>query len=534
MSTDALPLPELSELPDDPQLLRTLVLQLLEALRGERAQREQLEHRLDLVLRKLYGRSSEKVDPNQLPLFDSSLQAPAARPPVAEANEQPQPRGGHGRRPKPDHFRRVDVVHDLSDAEKASLAGPGQLVLIGEEVTEQYDWQPSSLYVVRHIQKKYARQPQLVESGPGAAQKNIVMAPKPPQPIPGGIAGPGLLAQTLVSHYVDHLPFHRQERIYGRHGLPFSRQTTDGWSLTLAEGIMQPLYRLMIDEVLQSYAINTDDTHVDVRDAHRKLKYTGRFWPYVGDEEHPLTVFDFTPDRSRDGPAKFLANYRGYLQADAYSAYDGIYRQSQGGIVEVGCWAHARRNFFEARAADELRAHTALAYIRRLYAVERELRTRCKHEWRELRLADRVGRIAADRQERSLPVLQAFHAWLESESPKLLPKHPLHQAMDYALNQWAALIRYAADGRLSIDNLAAERALRSLTIGRRNWLFRGSERGGRAAAVHFSLIASCARHEIEPFAYLRDILTRLPALLPQATPENLRALLPDRWRPTEV
>jgi transposase len=534
MSTDALPLPELSELPDDPQTLRTLVLQLLEALRGEREQREQLEHRLDLVIRKLYGRSSEKVDPNQLALFDSSPEEPAAEPSVAEENEQPQPRSGHGRRPKPDHFRRVDVVHDLSDAEKALLAGAGQLVLIGEEVTEQYEWQPSSLYVVRHIQRKYARQPQLVESGSGATQKNIVTAPKPPQPISGGIAGPGLLAQTLVSHYVDHLPFHRQQRIYGRHGLPFSRQTTDGWSLTLAEGVMQPLYRLMIDEVLQSYAINTDDTHVDVRDAHRKLKYTGRFWPYVGDEEHPLTVFDFTPDRSRDGPAKFLANYRGYLQADAYSAYDGIYRQSQGGIVEVGCWAHARRNFFEARAADELRAHTALAYIRRLYAVERELRTRCEHEWRELPLADRVGHITVDRQERSLPVLQEFQAWLESELPKLLPKHPVRQAMDYALNQWAALIRYATDGRLSIDNLAAERALRGLTIGRRNWLFRGSERGGRAAAVHYSLIASCARHDIQPFAYLRDILTRLPALLPQVTRENLRALLPDRWRPNDA
>ena len=311
-------------MPDDPQTLRTLVLQLLEALRGEREQREQLEHRLDLVLRKLYGRSSEKLDPNQLALFDTSFQETVAEPSVAEENGQPQKRNGHGRRPKPDHFRRVDVVHDLSDAEKTSLAGDGQLVLIGEEVTEQYDWQPSSLYVVRHIQKKYARRPQLVESGPGAHEKNIVTVPKPPQPIPGGIAGPGLLAQTLVNHHVDHLPFHRQERIYGRHGLPFSRQTTDGWSLALAEGVLHPLYRLMIEEVLRSYVVNTDDTHVNVRDAHRKLQYTGRFWPYVGDEEHPFTVFDFTPDRSCDGPAKFLAGYRGYLQADAYSAYDGI------------------------------------------------------------------------------------------------------------------------------------------------------------------------------------------------------------------
>lgn len=166
--------------------------------------------------------------------------------------------------------------------------------------------------------------------------------------------------------------------------------------------------------------------------------------------------------------------------------------------------------------------------------MERELRSQCERDWRELPLADRAGRIAASRQECSLPILQEFHAWLESELPKLLPKHPVRQAIDYALNQWAALIRYAADGRLSIDNLAAERALRGLTIGRRNWLFRGSERGGRAAAVHFSLIASCARHEIEPFAYLRDILTRLPALPQQATRDDLLDLLPHRWRPSKA
>ena len=533
MSTDALPLPQLSDLPDDPQTLRTLVLQLLEALRGEREQREQLEHRLDLVLRKLYGRSSEKVDPNQLALFDSSPEVTTAEPPVAEENEQARPRGGHGRRPKPDHFRRVDAVHDLSDAEKAALARGGELVLIGEEVTEQYDWQPSSLFVVRHIQMKYARRPQLVESGPGVNQKNIITAPKPPQPIPGGIAGPGLLAQTLVSHYVDHVPFHRQQRIYGRHGLPFSRQTTDGWSLTLAEGVLQPLYRLMIDEVLQSYGINTDDTHVDVRDAHRKQKYTGRFWPYVGDEEHPLTVFDFTPDRSRDGPAKFLASYQGYLQADAYSAYDGIYRHSQGRIVEVGCWAHAA----ETSSRPALRMNCVPTRPWPTFAACMRWSASCARSanasganFRSRTAPDVLPRTARSVRYRSC---KSFTPGWRANRPNCCRKHPVRQAIDYALNQWAALIRYAADGRLSIDNLAAERALRGLTIGRRNWLFRGSERGGRAAAVHFSLIASCARHEIEPFAYLRDILTRLPAL-PLATREDLRELLPDRWRPSKA
>jgi transposase len=187
MSTDALPLPQPSELPDDPQTLRALVLQLLAALEGERAQREQLEHRLDQVLRKLYGRSSEKVDPHQLTLFEASPQEPAPEPPAAAKEDSSSPkRNGHGRRPKPDHLQRVDVVHDLTDAEKQALAGEGGLVEIGQEITELYEWEPSCLYLVRHIQKKYARRDQRLESGAAPHEKNVITAPKPPAPIPGG------------------------------------------------------------------------------------------------------------------------------------------------------------------------------------------------------------------------------------------------------------------------------------------------------------------------------------------------------------
>ncbi len=345
MSTDALPLPDLDTLPDDLATLRQLVLQLLESLQGKDAELSNLRQRMDQLLRRLYGRSSEKIDPLQLLLFDAT--AVAKEPSVAEPPASQQPaatdgqRRGHGRRPKPDHLKRIDVVHDLTDVEKQALAGDGQLVPIGEEITEQYEWQPSSLYIVRHIQKKYARQPQLLESGDAPVEKNIITAPKPPAPIPGGIAGPGLIAEVVTNRFVDHLPFHRQERRFARHGFPFSRQTTDGWALDVAERRFAPLVDVMLEEVLASESLNTDDTPVNVRDAHGKKRYQGRFWTYVGDDLHPHTVLRYTPNHTRDGPggpAEVLKSYSGFVQADAFSGYDAIYLGSQGRIVEVACW----------------------------------------------------------------------------------------------------------------------------------------------------------------------------------------------------
>ena len=539
MSTDALPLPDLSTLPDDTATLRQLVLQLLEALRGKDTELSKLQHHMDLLLRRLYGRSSEKIDPLQLLLFSAAAQdaaATVAPPAVVEAETNHGTRPGHGRRPKPDHLKRVDVVHDLTEGEKQALAGDGQLVPIGEEITEQYEWQPSSLYIVRHIQKKYARQPQLLESGAGRAEKNIIAAPKPPAPIPGGIAGPGLIAEVVTNRFVDHLPFHRQERRFGRHGFPFSRQTTDGWALDVAERWFVPLMDVLLEDVLAASSLNTDDTPVDVRDAHGKQRYQGRFWTYVGDDLHPHTVLRYTPNHTRDGPggpAEVLKNYSGFVQADAFSGYDAIYRRSQGRIVEVACWAHARRKFFDARSVDQARAGIALAHIAQLYAVEKELREHLAADGPELDRAERLARILAERQARSVPVLKQFGDWLEAESPRVLPKSPLREALDYTRNHWTALNQYAHHGQLAIDNNAAERALRGIAIGRRNWLFLGSDRGGRAAAMHFSLIASCLRNAVEPFAYLRDLLTRLPVLLPGASRDTLRSLLPDRWQPAK-
>jgi transposase len=539
MSMDALPLPDPDSLPDDPTLLKQLVIQLLEALRAKTHEKEALEHRLDLVLRRLYGRSSEKFDPRQGTLFDAHVEeaaAPSDSAPLEDPAEQAahdappkKKQKGHGRRPKPDTIEVREIVHDLSEAEKTALAGDGQLVWIGDEVSEHYDWNPSCLYLVRNIQKKYARRPQLIESGETREEKNVIVAAKPPLPIPGGIAGPGLLAHVIVSKAADHLPLNRQERVNARQGVLFPRSTTCDWWLACAD-LLRPLYQVLVAEVLASFVVGADATRINIRNNRRKLQYTGFFWLYRGDELHPLSAFDYAANQSRDGPAQFLKNYRGYLQVDASAVYDEFFVGST--MTEVGCWAHARRKFYENRELDPLVAHTALAYIRQLYKIESKLRQRCAEEWRDLQLDERALRMATERQAQSAPVLETFRAWLDAEWPKLLPKNPLRGAMEYTLRHWDALHRYTDDGRLSIDNNAVEREMRSVAIGRKNWLFCGSDRGGHAAAVHFSLIASCHRNSVDPFVYLRDILTRLPTMGADATADQLRPLLPDRHRPS--
>ncbi len=310
---------------------------------------------------------------------------------------------------------REERVHDLTEAEKAALGGVENLVELPPERSEQLDWRPSTLFVVVHVRKKYARKEPLPESGLTLAEQNVVVARKPAEAIPGALAGPGLMAQVIVCKGTDHLPLHRQEGIYQRQGLRISRQTMDGWWLQTAE-FLRPLYALAVRVVLASHVIHTDDTSVKVRDAWRKLKYTGRFWPYVGDPLHALTVFDDTTNHQRDGPAAFLKDYRGYLQADAFNGYDGIYLESPGRIVEVACWAHARRKFHECRRLDAARMETALAWIGKLDAVEKDLHQRCQGAWEALPLAERAQRIAAQRQERSSAALERLPCLAGSRS----------------------------------------------------------------------------------------------------------------------
>ena len=274
--------------------------------------------------------------------------------------------------------------------------------------------------------------------------------------------------------------------------------------------------------VLGSAVLHTDDTPVDVLEPGRAGKHLGRLWVYVGDPDHPYHVFDYTPTRARTGPMSFLQGWSGYLQADAFGGYDCIYAQQAGGsVIEVGCWSHARRKVYDARDACPCGSAVALGYIRELYRVERMAQ--------EEQL-DAPAR-AALRQQLAVPILHTFEQWLRQgltpEGQVILPKSPMGEAIAYLLNQWQALQRYTQDGRLAIDNNAAENALRPVAVGRKNWLFFGSDRGGSTAAILLSLIHSCKRHRTEPVAYLRDVIARI-ATHPR---DRLAELLPDRWKP---
>ena len=324
-----------------------------------------------------------------------------------------------------------------------------------------------------------------------------------------GLAGPGLLAQVITSKYCDHLPLHRQEAIFARHGVDLSRKTLCDWVMQSA-AVLEPVVRAMKQEVLKSYCIHTDDTPVPVQD--KGNTHRAYLWVYLGDKGHPYTVYDFTWTRNRDGPKQFLGDYEGYLQADAFSGYEELY--TSGKILEVGCWAHARRKFFEAKTTAPVAANDAMLRIGALYEIERRAK--------EMNDPERL----ALRQSEAAPRLEQLAAWLRDLQTRALPKSPISQAVEYALGNWTALTRYAQDANLAIDNNPAERALRSVVVGRGNWLFMGSPRGGRAAATLYSLIASAKRNTLDPFAYLRDLLARIPTH-PQ---RDIAQLFPDRWK----
>jgi transposase len=530
-------------LPQDLTLCHSLIRQLLDARMEDARLIEGLQHQLKNLLRRAYGRSSEKLDPNQLALFEKLLAELAARPaptpePPAIPATKPAPtngQGGHGRRQLPPELERRPVVVDLPEEQKPCPCCKAMREHMGDEITEKLDFEPARVFVRQEIRRKYvcrACEQSAVETGP-----QIVIAEKPLSPIEKGLAAPGLLSHIIVSKYADHQPLHRLERILDRHDIQISRSTTCDWMAACAQAL-KPLYNLMIQDVLASRVLHTDDTPVDVLD--RQLPgttKTGRFWVYVGDEDHPQIVFAYTPSRSRDGPMEFLKGWgkedRVYLQADAFGGYDGIYRGEAGGkVTEVACMAHGRRKFYDARSSDAATSAQALAYIRLLYDVEDQAKALASAESdprarRQKLVAERL-RL---RQELSVPRLSQFKAYLESQQVAhggaVLPKSPMGLAIAYSLNQWEALCVYTTDGELSIDNNVSERALRRIAVGRSNWIFMGSDNGGNTAAVLFSFVATCERHGVNPFEYLRDVLTRIAA-----HPMNrLADLLPDRWQP---
>jgi transposase len=311
---------------------------------------------------------------------------------------------------------------------------------------------------------------------------------------------------------------HRQAGILQRHGVRLSPSTLGDW---VREGaaLLEPVMHEMKRAILGSHVIQSDDTPVPVLDRGRDHTRQGRLWVYRGDDAHAYTIYEYTPDRAGKHPRGFLEEFRGYLQADAYAGYDALYKPDpltgKARIIEIGCWAHCRRGFFDAQTSDQLRSLIALSFIKLLYRVEEEARGLDPPARRELR------------QEKAKPWLGEFKVWLEAQRGEVLPKSPFGEATHYALAQWAALQRYLDDGRLEIDNNGAERALRGVAVGRNNWSFAGSDAGGERAAVIYSVVESARRHGLDPFAYLRDLLDRLPTH-PQT---RMAELLPDRWKP---
>ena len=491
-------------LPDDLVQCHAIILEMAETIRHLKTENEKRKHELMQLLRHRYGQRSDRMNAQQLVLWaldeweKSSADAPAGE--SQEAGER-QKRRGHGRRPLPADLPRRRVVHDVPAEQKVCHRCEAQKLKIGEEVSEQLEYEPASFYVIEHVHPKYACT---------HCEEGVVQGRKPMQPIEKGIPGPGLLAHVITSKFADHLPLYRLEGIFSRHGVEMRRSTMCGWLAHVAQ-LLDPLYERMCSEVLASKVIFTDDTPVPVQDRSRTKTRTGRLWVYVGDREHPYTVYEYTPTRSRDGPAKFLHGYQGYLQADAYPGYDGLY--AGGRIQEVGCWAHARRRYVEAELSHPIQAAMAVAWLRRLYRIEQVARP--------MQAVSRQGL----RQQQAKPILEELKGWLDRTVLESLPKSPLGQAIGYTLSNWGALNRYLEDGDLEIDNGRAERAIKPTVLGRKNWLFYGSDRGGRTGAVLNSFTVTCRDLKIDPFGYLRDILERISA----HPMRHLEQLLPDRW-----
>jgi transposase len=455
----------------------------------------------------VHGRRSERLvdGEGQGHLFDLTPQA-------AEAVDDLQPLEPLRPITAPRHRRRrreLDLSRlphhrhesELSAAEKVCDCCGRQKDRIGEDVTTILEHVPARLEVHEYVRGKYACR---------YCKNGVSSPPPPPRPIARGIAGPGLIAEIIVSKFGDHLPLYRLEDIFVRCGVHFARSTLCDWVAAAAD-LLQPLYNLQRVLVVQSPVLWTDDTPVTVLVGGEEGSRQGRFWTYVG-EQYPYSVYDFSMNRRRDGPQSFLQTFRGYLHADAYTGYDAIYLGSGHQIVEVACWAHARRKFFDASQNYPRQSHQVLEWIRQLYDIEDRAR--------ELSVEARYCLRCAEAE----PVLDKLEVYLAELAETLLPKSALAKAVTYARNQWQALRRYTADGRLTMDNNTSERTLRHQAIGRKNWLFLGSESAGPRAAVLYTILAGAKRHRLEPWTYVREVLMRM-----HADDNRLEEMLPDRW-----
>jgi transposase len=461
---------------------------------------------------KLFRPRSEKLNENQMELiFEALLDLGFNRPQLEvveeEVFEKPRPvktkrAGGREALPKNLPVERIET--QLAEGTCCSSCG-GDLTRIREEVSKQLEYVPASFKILEHVRGVYACR---------SCEETVATTPKAQKVIDKGLPGPSLLAHVTASKYAYHQPLYRLSQMFSHQGVDISRSTLCDWMAAAAD-LIDPLYQFLYADLKKSRIIQTDSTGITVlkvglSPGSRK----GQIWVYSGDRDHPHILFDFTLTKESAGPRRFLDGFKGpYLQADAASGYDFFFTEKRR-LLEVACWAHTRRYFFEAALkAGDKRALIGVGLIDKLFLIERELKE----------LSDEERRT--QRELRAGPILDQFNDWLLKIRPSALPKSPLGQAVGYALNQAEALRRYLEDGQLSLDNNASERALRPIAVGRKNWLFAASPGGGVRAAKIFSLIESAKRHHLDPFAYLRDIFQ----LLPNTPPEKLHELAPAAW-----
>jgi transposase len=462
-----------------------------------------LDHELSQLKRLIFGVKSERYEPvsstDQLPLFDQATHSAPAAEALAEHAMMPR----HAQRKKPvrqvlpSHLpREVIVIEPEED--------PSGLKRIGQEVTETLDYRRAKLVVIRRVRPKYV--------DPRDEDQGVIIAELPARPIDKGMAEAGLLAHVVIEKYVDHLPLYRQGQRLRRQGITLSDSTLGGWITATAE-LVEPLYEALKQEALASGYLQADETPIPVqsRQESKGKTHRGYYWVYHAPLEG-LVVMDYQRGRNRDGPEAMLTGYSGALQSDGYVVYDGF--DDREDLISYGCWAHARRYFFEAQDSAPDRAAHALEQIGRLYQIERALRERQAQAEERRRL----------RQEEAVPVLGRFKAWLEA-SPGL-PKSPWGKAVHYSLVRWDKLRRYTEDGRIEIDNNLVENTIRPIALGRKNYLFAGSHAAAQRSAVLYSLLATCKKHEVNPQLWLSDVLSRIP----RHPAKRVGEFLPHHWK----
>jgi len=475
-----------------------------------------LQEQIKSLTDKIFGRKTEKIiigPYQQLPLFD----IPEPEFPIAKEPEEiivpSHTRKKRGRKPLPANLPRIEVIHDLEKEDKLCQCGCIKS-RIGEEISEQLDYIPAKVQVIKNIRYKYACKncEGVEDDGP-----TISIARMPEQIIPKSIATPGLLAHILTAKFADALPFYRQEKQFSRIGIELPRATMCNWTMKIFDAC-EIILDMMQDAVLKSPVINIDETSIKV------LKERGRtnsyMWVFKGTPRgKPVILYQYHPSRSGDVPAAFLKKYKGIVQTDGYSGYKFL--ESNKDIMHVGCWVHARRKFVDVTKATGNKskkkpsgnAGTALSYISKLYKIEKQAK--------EQKLSS--DDLYEKRQLKAVPILEEFKKWIDFKLEQVPPKSLLGKAINYTLNEWPRLIRYTENGRIAPDNNSVENAIRPFVIGRKNWLFSDTPKGAKASAAIYSLIETAKANGLDPYWYLKYLLKQLPEAM---TADEFKILMP--------